>query len=290
MIHKNDYLKFIQYARNLSPATCHHYALILGMFDDWCHVHNLNEQSITQADVMKWIMQQTANEVKAVTVNNRVVAMRRYYDYCCMMHDYPLNPFVAIKPLKVPKLLPKFIPGEVIKEAVAAIPMNSFVGFRNAAIIMLFYCTGIRRSELLHLSVSDVDTTSLILHVFGKGRKERLCPIPQKCLPYLIGWQNWRSVNVGASSSFYFCGTSGKPISATEVATIVQQVFNGFVERKRQHPHILRHSFATVMMQAGVPIPDIARLLGHNSTATTLRYLSLSPANQYSNIVNNVFK
>lgn len=290
MKHQSDYLRFLQCARNLTEMTCKQYAQGLSIFEKWLETMQLPESEVTAQNVTQWVMSQTSNGIKAVTVNNRVIIMRRYYDYCCMMHGYSNNPFVGVKPLKVPKLLPKFIPSDIINAAVAAIPTNSFDGVRRAAIIMTFFCTGIRRSELLNLSVYDVDMTNKVLHIFGKGRKERLCPIPNILEQYLIHWNQWRTANCPRQAQYYFCHVNGSRISETDLAYIIRQVFSGFVERKLQHPHILRHSFATVMMQAGVPIPDIAQLMGHVNTSTTLRYLSLSPASQYNNILNSIFK
>ena len=290
MKHQQEYLGFLQNARNLTELTCKHYAQGLSIFGQWLEQSAIEETQVTTQDVTRWVMSQTAAGIKAVTVNNRIIIIRRYYDFCCMMFDYHNNPLVSIKPLKVPKMLPKFIPADIIQAAVEAIPMNTFDGVRKATIVMMFYCTGIRRSELLNLSVHDVDTNNMIVHVFGKGRKERICPIPQKLLPFLVCWQNWRMANCAGQAESYFCHENGCPISESDLAYLIRQVFAGYVERKLQHPHILRHSFATVMMQAGVPIPDISRLLGHVNTSTTLRYLSLMPSTQYSSIVNNVFK
>ena len=290
MKHQSNYLRFLQCARNLTELTCRQYEQGLNIFSAWIEHNAINESEVTPQDVTRWIMSQTSNGIKSVTVNNRVIIMRRYYDYCCMMHNYNNNPFVAIKPLKVPKLLPRFIPAATINSAVAAIPNNTFDGVRKAAIVMMFFCTGMRRSELLQLSVHDVDLSNRIVHVFGKGRKERICPIPNILEPYLTRWVTWRAANCLTKPQSFFCHENGNPISPSDLAYLIRQVFAGYVDRKLQHPHILRHSFATVMMQAGVPIPDIAQLMGHVNTSTTLRYLSLSPASQYNNILNSIFK
>lgn len=287
---KDCYIQFLSLARNLSPTTCKHYSDIMHVFAEFLQSAGLDEREVTNADVTRWVMQQASHGIKAVTINNRLVAMRRYYDYCVRLHEYPSNPFVGIEPLKVPKLLPKYIPATTIQRVVDSLSTSSFDGVRAAAIIMTFFCTGIRRSELTSLSAFDVDVSSRVVHVFGKGRKERITPIPDKLVPYLLRWQSIIEDSFAHRPLTYFCNDLGERLNETFLWRLFHEVFAGFVERKLQHPHVLRHSYATTLMQAGVPIVDIARLLGHSSVATTMRYLSLSPSSQYSATVNAVFQ
>lgn len=289
MIHKTDYIQFLSLARNLAPTTCRHYSDIMHVFAAYLEDSQIDECMLTSADVTRWVMLQASDGIKAVTINNRLVAMRRYYDYCVRLHQYPANPFVGIEPLKVPKLLPKYIPASVIQSAVDNLSITNFDDVRAAAIIMMFFCTGIRHSELCHLSTFDVDLSSMVLHVYGKGRKERLCPIPEKAISYQIRWMKMRNATIAHDFQTFYCLNNGRPLEQTFLYRLFQRVFAGFVDRKLMHPHILRHSFATTLMQNGVPIVDIARLLGHNSVATTMRYLSLSSSSQYSSMINSVF-
>lgn len=289
MIHKTDYIQFLSLARNLAPTTCRHYSDIMHVFAAFLDESHIDECMLTSSDVTRWVMLQASDGIKAVTINNRLVAMRRYYDYCVRLHQYPANPFVGIEPLKVPKLLPKYIPASVIQSAVNNLSITNFDDVRAAAIIMMFFCTGIRHSELCHLSTFDVDLSSMVLHVYGKGRKERLCPIPEKAIPYQIRWMKMRNATIAHDFKTFYCLNNGHPLEQTFLYRLFQRVFAGFVDRKLMHPHILRHSFATTLMQNGVPIVDIARLLGHNSVATTMRYLSLSSSSQYSSMINSVF-
>lgn len=289
MQHLDDFINFLRYGRNMSDLSVRQYTFQLNIFHRWLNDIHVPEKEIKQSDIFRYMMIRCANGTKAVTVNHGVVIIRRYYDYCLRFHSYPVNPAVGVEPLRVPKLLPKFIPRDVIMKAVGNLDVRKFDDVCAAAIIMTMFCTGLRKSELQNLSYTDVDMDNRCVRVFGKGRKERICPIPNALLPYLDRWIDFRARDVSNSPLTFFCNSAGEPIRDKKLKLFIKRVFMGFCDPKLAHPHALRHSFATVMMQAGVPIPDISRLMGHNSTATTLKYLSLSPQSMYLGVVDNVF-
>ena len=285
----NDFLSFCENGRNFSKQTMKQYTIVLHTWQQFCELCGISVETATSENAMQWVLFQSRNGIKAVTINNRVSIVRTMYDFACRFLGHDVNPFVAIQRLKVPKLLPQFIEDATIRQAVANFKGTDFQHVRARVLVMFFYCTGIRRSELLTLQLSDVDDASKVIHVFGKGRKERLVPMADALLPYITEWMSIRLVTIPHASPWFFCSSTGDQISATAIANIVREVFGTLIPRKLAHPHALRHSFATHCMQCGLPIPDIGRLLGHANTATTLRYLSLSAPSMYSAFINKAF-
>lgn len=285
----NEFLNFCENGRNLSQQTMKQYTIVLHTWQQFCDLLEITVESATSENAMQWVLFQTRNGIKAVTINNRVSIVRTMYDFACRFLALNNNPFVAVQKLKVPKLLPQYIEDATIKQAVHNFSGSDFQSVRARAVVMFFYCTGIRRSELSTLQLSDVDDAAKVIHVFGKGRKERLVPMADALLPYITEWMSIRLVTIPHASPWFFCSSTGDQISATAIANIVREVFGTLIPRKLAHPHALRHSFATHCMQCGLPIPDIGRLLGHANTATTLRYLSLSTPSIYSSFINKAF-
>lgn len=285
----NEFLNFCENGRNLSQQTMKQYTIVLHTWQQFCDLLGITVESATSENAMQWVLFQTRNGIKAVTINNRVSIVRTMYDFACRFLALNNNPFVAVQKLKVPKLLPQYIEDATIKQAVHNFSGSDFQSVRARAVVMFFYCTGIRRSELSTLQLSDVDDAAKVIHVFGKGRKERLVPMADALLPYITEWMSIRLVTIPHASPWFFCSSTGDQVSATAIANIVRVVFGTLIPRKLAHPHALRHSFATHCMQCGLPIPDIGRLLGHANTATTLRYLSLSAPSMYSSFINKAF-
>lgn len=285
----NDFLSFCENGRNLSKQTMKQYTIVLHTWQQFCELCGISVETATSENAMQWVLFQSRNGIKAVTINNRVSIVRTMYDFACRFLGHDVNPFVAIQRLKVPKLLPQFIEDATIRQAVANFKGTDFLSVRARTVVMFFYCTGIRRTELATLQLSDVDDAAKVIHVFGKGRKERLVPMADALLPFIHDWLIVRSVTLPHASPWFFCSSAGEPICNTTLAAIVREVFGSLIPRKLAHPHALRHSFATHCMQSGLPIPDIGRLLGHANTATTLRYLSLSAPSMYSSFINKAF-
>lgn len=285
----NDFLYFCENGRNLSKQTIKQYTIVLHTWQQFCDLLGITVESATSENAMQWVLFQTRNGIKAVTINNRVSIVRTMYDFACRFLALNNNPFVAVQKLKVPKLLPQYIEDATIKQAVHNFSGSDFQSVRARAVVMFFYCTGIRRSELSTLQLCDVDDASKVIHVFGKGRKERLVPMADALLPYITEWMSIRLITIPHASPWFFCSSTGGQASSTTIVKIVREVFGTLIPRKLAHPHALRHSFATHCMQCGLPIPDIGRLLGHANTATTLRYLSLSTPSMYSSFINKAF-
>lgn len=286
---RKDFISFCKQIRGYSEETCKAYDIFLRSFENYCEAESLDVRTLQESDVHDYIRHCLSHGTKHVTINWRVTVLRSYYDFHTHFAGWEQNPVAEVKKLRVPKLLPKFIEQSTIEKAMARCSGSSFLPVRSRAIIAMMYMTGIRRAELQKLMLCDVMISERCVRVFGKGRKERICPIPETLVPYLIEWQSTRAKELLYHSEYYFCSIEGTIVTDSAIARTVISFFQGLVPRHYAHPHILRHSFATRLMQNGVPIVDISRLLGHASVETTLRYLSLSTVSQYGQMLNNVF-
>ena len=223
------------------------------------------------------------------TINNYISSITSYYNYICNFQDATLvNPCSCIKHVKSGFRLPRFLTEEQMQKVFDNMQaFSGFQGSREAAIIALFYHTGIRCSELQSLSISNVDLSNNTIRVIGKRNKERVIPISNECRHYLIAWLQYRCDNVSYSDRF-FISKQGTELTCKQIRYIVKRCLVRVVPESLAHPHVLRHSFATHLMNKGCNIEYIRALLGHASVITTSIYTHTSIENLQS-IYNSIF-
>lgn len=224
------------------------------------------------------------------TTARKLATLRSFYKFLVKRDYISGNPVTTIKTPKQDKKLPKFLEYEQVQRLLNTPPANSWLGTRDRAIMEVLYSTGMRVSELVGLNMDDVDFLSEVIHIRGKGKKERICPIGTSALQAIqsyIEYRNKRMANdSGFDSKVLFANKHGKRLSARSVRRKMDKYLLQAGLDPSISPHTLRHSFATHMLNNGADLRSVQELLGHQSLSTTQIYTHVSTSRmneQYHN-------
>ena len=237
--------------------------------------------SISVNDIRGWVATMSRRGLSAATIKNRLCSVRALYRYLIKRHGFVANPAASVKINRREKPLPKFIDsGEIAHlldtmDAEAEVSKD-FVSVRDNLILNMFYQTGIRASELVGLTDRMVDRARGELKVLGKRNKERIIPFGNELSDMISHYRTLRNETAGASEAF-FVRPGGEPLYRALVYKVVRGSLTAAdVASSRRSPHVLRHSFATDMLNDGADLNAVQKLLGHQSLATTQRYTHIS--------------
>jgi len=229
---------------------------------------------VNYQQIRHWIVSLVESNITNRSINRKVSSLNTYYKFLLKVKDIEVNPLNRHRALKVSKKIQiPFSEAEmeqVLEELHAA---KDFEGLRNRLIIELFYATGIRRIELVQLKLTDVDAANKTLKVLGKRDKERYIPLIDSVLTtintYLIQRNSLETI---VDSSYLFLTKKGVKIYETLVYRIINAYFSTVSSKVKRSPHILRHSFATHLLNQGANLNAVKELLGHSSLAATQVY------------------
>ena len=233
---------------------------------------NINKVNYSQ--IRSWIIQLVDSGISNRTINRKISSLNSYFKFLLKIEDIKVNPLSKHKALKVSKKVQiPFSPREVTQVLDDFNFDNSFEGIRDKLIIELFYSTGIRRIELVQLKMSDLDITRKTLKVLGKRNKERLIPlidaVIQTTRTYLETRNDLEKIN---DKEVLFLTKKGDKIYETLVYRVINNYFSKASTKVKKSPHILRHSFATHLLNQGADLNAVKELLGHSSLAATQVY------------------
>ena len=214
------------------------------------------------------------------SIGRKLAAIRSLYRFWKRRQIVAVNPWTGIRGPKQETVLPDFLPVDDLFGLLDSIDDFTVLGARNKAILELLYAGGFRVSELTGLDVDDVDFQQGQAIVLGKGRKERVVPVGSKALQALSNWLAVRDqfLPEGSSNQALFLGQRGTRLGVRQVANVIDQVTEKLALARHIHPHVLRHTFATHMVEGGADLKDIQELLGHARLATTQRYTHVTLA------------
>lgn len=270
----NSFLQYLQIERNYSDHTIAAYKNDLESFQEFCLIE-YDLKNITKANysiIRSWIVQLISNGVSNRSVNRKISSLKSFYKFQQKIGELETSPLANHKALKTEKNVQVPFSEKEVEEVLEKLKAEGdFASVRDALIIELFYLTGIRRTELIHLKESDVDFHKESLKVLGKRNKERLIPLlprlKKSIQNYLILKQE-----LGHGESRLFVTDKGKIIYDTLVYRIINNYFSEVSSKEKKSPHIIRHSFATHLLNEGADINAIKELLGHSSLASTQVY------------------
>lgn len=231
-------------------------------------------ESVTTADVRAFVAQLSADGASARTVRRKVSALRTFYTYLCRMDVLQVNPVERIVTARAPRQLPVFVRTDEINAVIddeSGYDMSEFDDVRDRLILDMLYSTGIRCSELISLRDVNVDTGRCELKVLGKRNKERIVPFGAELREMIIHYRQLRPSGPGSGGEF-FTRSDGRPLYRKMVYNVVHSRLDGRAHAARLSPHVLRHSFATDMLNNGADLKAVQELLGHSSLGTTQIY------------------
>ena len=271
-----DFLNYLRYERNRSELTVRTYERSLRDFESYFkHRDNqLSWESVDSDLIRDWMESMMDKGDMASTVNNCLSAVRSFFRFALSRGMVKSDPAYAVKGPKQQKPLPQFVREEEMDRLIDLPQMwdDNFSGARARTIILLFYETGIRLAELIGLRECDVDFVNHQLKVTGKRNKQRIVPFGQELNAALQEYLQRREELPVRIDDALILNDKGQRMTRSGVERIVRKYLSLTTTLKKRSPHVLRHSFATAMLNNGAGLESVRRLLGHESVATTEIY------------------
>ena len=272
----DKFLEYMRYERNRSPRTVQEYEDDLRMFESFFKAKDsqISWESVDSDLIRDWMESMMDSGHAATSVNRRLSAVRSMFRFALSRHLVEKDPAHAIVGPKKTKPLPTFVKEKDMNRLLDSEEMweDNFAGLRARTIIILLYHTGVRVSELTGMDVSSVDMTDNYIKVRGKGNKERVVPfgeeLKQDLQKYLVAREGFS----GTSSGPLLVDNRHRRMTPEQVRVIVKDNLSKVTTQKKRSPHVLRHSFATAMLNNGAGIESVKKLLGHEKISTTEIY------------------
>lgn len=277
----DSFLKYLEAERNYSSATIESYAKDLSMFQEFLEEQNPKASwtAVEAEDVREWVIYlMDEQKMSASSVNRRLSAMRSFYKYLRRVGRVSINPMEKVVAPKKKRSLPYYVrESEMDRLLELTAEDRSFKGIRDRLVLMMFYETGIRRAELLGMTDASVDLIAKQIKVTGKRNKQRIVPFGQELESEINAYRAAREETLGQCAfPALFVTEEGTAMNETQVSKIVKENLSKVTTIKKRSPHVLRHSFATAMLNNKADLTSIQKLLGHESVATTEIYTHVS--------------
>ena len=279
---KASFRDYLQLEKNYSGLTVNAYLKDVVFFENFIATHfdqeNLFEVNYSQ--IRSWIVSLIDAGIATVSVNRKISSLKAYYRFLLKTQQIDSSPLLKHKALKTAKKIQIPFSEKELEEVLSAIEYSSgFEGVRDKLIIDLFYTTGIRRAELIHLKMAAVDLSNATLKVLGKRNKERILPL----LPIVISQFRLYLLERACleeikEDAYFFLTLKGVKMNDSLVYRLINNYFSHVSEKVKKSPHILRHTFATHMLNHGADLNAVKELLGHSSLASTQVYTHSSLA------------
>ena len=271
----DQFLNYLRYERNRSPRTVQLYEENLRDFETYIQeVDDCLSLLSADTDVIRgWLEHLMDQGKKATTVNLGLSAVRTFYRYALSRHLVERDPAHVVTGPKKSKPLPQFVRESEMDELLSDDHWtDKYNNVRARTIITMFYETGIRLAELVGLNDEDVDLAAMQLKVTGKRNKQRIVPFGEELGALLCDYVEQRDSQVERQSPALFLNKRGGRIGRGQVQNLVRKHLSEVTSLKKRSPHVLRHSFATAMLNNGAGLESVKKLLGHESLETTEVY------------------
>ena len=265
-----DFINYIKSEKRFSKHTITSYETDLNQFFNFIQLEYqiTKPQDVSFKLIRNWISSLLENNLKSTSVNRKISSLKSYYKFLLVSNYVDTNPTLKLISPKSSKRLPVFVEKDNMDSLFDKdFFEDSYEGKRDKLIIALFYFTGMRLSELINIKISDIDKVNSQIKVIGKRNKERLIPITFNTLKDLNEFINFYEIE-----NFLFADGNGKKLYSKKVYRIVNKYLAKISSIKKKSPHVLRHSFATHMLNSGADINAIKEILGHANLSATQIY------------------
>tara|TARA_B100001057_G_scaffold89616_1_gene85840 strand:+ start:128 stop:1015 length:888 start_codon:yes stop_codon:yes gene_type:complete len=271
-----NFLEYLKVEKNYSVNTLLAYKTDLLEFQLFIneHKHNFKIDKANYKAIRLWIISMANNGLSNRSINRKISSLKSFYKFLIKIESISISPLLGHTPLKQSKKIQVPFSKEEINSLLDSEYFNNdYKGVLQKTLITFFYFTGVRRIELINLKESDVNLSSLTLKVVGKGDKERVIPILPKLKESILTYQKMKSVFlIQKSTDFLFISKFGKQLTEKFVYRTVNEYFKLVSPKIKKAPHVLRHSFATHLINEGADINSVKELLGHSSLSATQVY------------------
>ncbi len=270
-----SFTEYLKLEKNYSQHTVTAYENDLRSFSEFCETayEDANIIHVHYVQIRNWIVSLVDKGLINVTINRKISSLKTYYKYLLKTKQIEVSPLVKHKALKTSKKIQvPFSEKEMDKVLIDINFENDFEGIRNKTIIEMFYATGMRRSELINLKESDIDYTAKTIRILGKRNKERIVPLLQKLEAQLKEYNEHRKQIDVTKKDELFLTAKGNKMYPNLVYRLINDYFSKASTKIKKSPHMLRHTFATHLLNQGADLNAVKELLGHASLASTQVY------------------
>ena len=270
-----SFLDYLRLERNYSEKTLVSYETDLREFEDYLEETEAElELAKVHSDVVRnWIVSLMDKGRAATSVNRKLSSLRSFYHFLLRRKRITVNPMLKIVGPKKKKPLPSFVREKDMDRLLDGVPFREgYEGCRDRIILEVFYVTGMRLSELIGLNDVDVDFLAKLVKVTGKRNKQRLIPFGNELEKDLLIYNKVRNETFPEGTEAFFVRKNGKRMYPMQVYRLVRRNLSKVVTLKKRSPHVLRHTFATAMLNDNAELRAVQELLGHESLSTTEVY------------------
>lgn len=269
-----DYLRDV---RQLSPHTLSNYQRDLNSLQAWCDAQGKSEaEELMEADIRAWVSQLHRRGLAGSSIQRSLSAARSFFNYLSRENGYPRNPAAAVQAPRKPRKLPKTLDADQVVRYLVFEDDSPTIR-RDRAIAELFYSSGLRLAELASVNIDDIDKHSRLLTVTGKGNKTRTVPVGSAAIDAIEAWLEMRPQMIADedSTGALFTSNRGQRISVRNIQARLKLQGRKAGMHQDVHPHMLRHSFASHMLESSGDLRAVQELLGHANISTTQIYTHL---------------
>ena len=273
---KKSFTDYLFLEKKYSKHTVNAYITDLNSFHDFIK-EEFEQENLVEVNyslIRSWIILLSENNAENVTINRKISSLKAFYKFLLKTKQIEVSPLLKHKALKTPKKIQIPFSEKELDLAINEIKYpEGFDGIRDKLIIDLFYTTGIRRAELINLKISNVDIQNATIKVLGKRNKERIIPLLPVIVDEIKDYLEQRNtLEKIVDKENLFLMLKGVKLNETFVYRIINDYFSTVSEKVKKSPHILRHTFATHLLNNGADINSVKELLGHSSLASTQVY------------------
>ncbi|MEL0008455.1 MAG: tyrosine-type recombinase/integrase [Flammeovirgaceae bacterium] len=271
---KDSFIKFLRQEKRLSNHTIISYDTDIKQFQSFFRDYSSN-QKIEVADrraIRSWIVELSLKNLSAKSINRKIATLKSFFKFLIKREIIEINPTTNINSLKTDQKIPNFFKEKDINYLFDNLKVeNNFEGQRDLLILELLYGTGIRLSELINLKANNVNITKKEIKVLGKRNKERIIPIYDQAINQIHKFINKKN-DIKSDHEYLLCTKKGDKLYPMLIYRIVKKHLSSLINSKKYNPHLLRHTFATHILNKGGDLNSIKDLLGHESLAATQVY------------------
>jgi len=261
------YLEYLKYSKNYSDNTILNYKDDIDEYLSFLEREYLSLYDIKYSDIRFLLDYYNELHLKSISIRRKISSIKGFYKYLGRINKVNDNPFSYVTLPKKEKKLPQFLHYNEMIEIFDSIDITNFLGLRNRLIMELLYASGIRVSELVNIKLNDIDLNNKSISVIGKGRKMRIVFFNDICKKYLDMYLN-ESKNI-RKDDYLIINHYGNKITTRGIRLIMDNIIRETSIKKNVHPHTLRHTFATHLLNNGCDLLTVQELLGHSSISTT---------------------
>ena len=271
---KDAFIKYLKFEKRLSDHTILSYDNDLKQFESFFKIYSTNKEIKTtdKRAIRSWIVELSLKNLSPKSINRKIATLKSFFKFLIKREVIEINPTTNITSLKTDQKIPNFLKEKDVNFLFDNLILEkNFNGERDMMILELLYGTGIRISELINLKTRNINLPKKEMKIMGKRKKERIIPLHQQIISQIKKYLDKKN-EIKSTHEFLLCTNKGKKLYPMLIYRIVKKHLSSLINSKKYNPHLLRHTFATHILNKGGDLNSIKDLLGHESLAATQIY------------------